>query len=78
MAKQQKIIMIITNIQYTQNEEKQTYKTKDTRYETVWNQGYQVVSGEDKNHSSGLILSDHDFFGQINPKIRCSPDMHHV
>ena len=29
-------------------------------YETVWNQGYQVVSGEDKTHSSGLILSNHE------------------
>ena len=35
-------------------------------YETVWNQGYQVVSGEDKNHSSGLLLSDHDFFFRPN------------
>ena len=33
------------------------------------NQGYQVLSGEDKNHSSQLILSNHYFFDQI---------MHHV
>ena len=47
-------------------------------YETVWNQGYQVLSGEDKNHSSRLILSNNDFFGQINSKIHWSPGMHHV
>ena len=46
--------------------------------DTVWNQGYQVLSGEDKNHSSRLILSNHDFFGQINSKIHCSLGLHHV
>ena len=31
-------------------------------YETVWNQGYQVVQGEDKTYSSGLIFGNYDIF----------------
>ena len=46
---------------------------KSTEHETVWNQGYQVFLGEDKNHSSGLILSKHDCWFQINPEIYCPP-----
>ena len=36
------------------------------------------MSREDKNHSSGLILSNHDFFCQTNPEIHRSPAMHDV
>ena len=32
-------------------------------YETMCNQGYQVVPGEEKNPSSGLISSNHDILG---------------
>ena len=37
------------------------------RYETVGNQCYEVVLGEDKNNSSGLILNNHDFLVLKNP-----------
>ena len=33
-------------------------------YETVWNQGYQVVQGKDKTYSSGLVLSNLDLLVQ--------------
>ena len=36
-------------------------------YETMWIQGYPVVSGEDKTHGSGLKLSNHDFFEPNKP-----------
>ena len=28
--------------------------------DTVWNEGYYILPGEDKIHNSGLILSKHN------------------
>ena len=48
-------------------------------HETMWIQGYRVVRGEDKTHSSGLIFSNHDILvANKNPEIHCFPAMDNV
>ena len=47
-------------------------------YNTLWNQGYQVVPGEEKTHSSGLTLNNLDILVPKYSSIHSSPVIFNV